>query len=283
MVPFPCYLKSSEMDISAIEFFVEENGTVLDLARFRRVLYSVDPPQKVIQPFLDLQNEDGGFPCGMAQGNSSAVHKTVTALMWLDELGQLASGTSQAAIAYLLSAQLEDGGWDEDPSLIQYGLPPWICPGTPETRGYLSANAAFWLAVAECDGHAAIGAALQYLVQGQDDTGVFYESFHGTWIATSVFMMAGPEYGTIVKLGLRALESKPLNQWEDSQIAWALECLGRAGAQKELPFVERCLDELMQRWTVKEGWCSEDGPAGNVGATIAVLKVLKNYEVLGYI
>ena len=50
------------MDIAESVSFVEENGTDLEKARIRYILYGVKPEPDVIQPFVELQNADGGFP-----------------------------------------------------------------------------------------------------------------------------------------------------------------------------------------------------------------------------
>ena len=50
------------MDISASLAFIEEHGSPLEKARCRHMLYGVQPEPEVTQPFIALQNDDGGFP-----------------------------------------------------------------------------------------------------------------------------------------------------------------------------------------------------------------------------
>ena len=38
-----------------------------------------------------------------------------------------------------------------------------------------------------------------------------------------------------LNLGIQALSEKPLAEWDDSQIAWALDCLSRGGLPKDSP------------------------------------------------
>ncbi len=57
----------------------------------------------------------------------------------------LESPTVDRVYAYFLAVQKEDGGWDEDPALAQYDLPPWITPGNLQTRLYLSLYVSYWL------------------------------------------------------------------------------------------------------------------------------------------
>jgi hypothetical protein len=103
---------------------------------------------------------------------------------------------------------------------------------------------------------------------------------HTTWIATGVFAMAGQEYAAVVSQGLRALTDQPFYQWEDSQIAWALDCLGTAGLTREHAFVKSGLAELLHRRAPDGSWISEDGEARDVVATIQVLRVLKHFGLL---
>jgi hypothetical protein len=81
-------------------------------------------------------------------------------------------------------------------------------------------------------------------------------------------------------MGLQALASTPLSEWDDSQIAWALDCLSRGGLPKKHPFVEACLNQLFHRQKADGSWASEDGEGSAVGATIQVLKVMKRYGLL---
>jgi squalene cyclase len=268
------------MDITKSIVFIEERGSDLEKARIRQILYRQKPEADVIRRFTQLQNDDGGFPYDMVQGNLSAVDNTLVALWWMDELGILKSPKADRAVGYLLAVQRDDGNWDEDPSIAQYDLPPWISPGDLRTRLYLSSYAAYWLAVKGYGSHTAFKNAMEFLLKHQDDTGNFRGYLHTTWIATSAFLMAGPQYSEVGKRGLQALVNKSLAEWEASQIAWALDCLGKAGLQESHPFVEKCLAELLSRRRSDGSWSSEDGEAFAVGATIGVLKVLKLYGLL---
>lgn len=265
------------MDITKSVVFIEEKGTELEKARVKHILYGQEPERDVIWQFTGLQNNDGGFPFDMVQGNLSTVDNTLVALSWMDELGLLKSSSADKAIGYLVMMQKDDGGWDEDLSIMQYALPPWISPGDLRTRLYLSAYAAYWLAVRGSVTHPAFQKALEFLLQHQDECGRFRGYLHTTWIATSVFLMAGSQYSEVVEKGLQALEKKPLVEWEASQIAWALDCLGKAGLQGNHPFIKECLAELINRQRPNGSWSSEDGEAFAVGATIGALKVLKLY------
>src|SRR4030042_136242 len=119
--------------------FIGEKGSDLEKARINCILNGANPKREVILGFINLQNEDGGFPFGMVKGNLSTINETTVALWWMEELDILSSPNARQAFDYLMATQLEDGGWDEDPQQAQYDLPAWIQIGDLKTRLYLSA------------------------------------------------------------------------------------------------------------------------------------------------
>ncbi|MBE0432271.1 terpene cyclase/mutase family protein [candidate division WOR-3 bacterium] len=265
------------MDIAKALSFIDEHGSNLEKARMKWIVYQAQPEPAVIRPFVQLQNEDGGYPCAMTKGNLSSIDNTLVALWWLDEIGMKESSAADKAFGYLLAVQKNDGGWDEAPSIAQHELPPWIIPGDLRTKLYLSSYSAYFLAARGYVNRPAFHKALDFLLKHQDRTGKFYGYLHNTWIATSVFAMAGDPYAGVVKRGLGFLMDRPLSEWADSQIAWALDCLASAGLPKEHAFVERSLAELIRRQQADGTWISEDGAEHDVGATIAAVKALKHY------
>jgi squalene cyclase len=260
--------------------FIGEKGSTLEKARFNCILHGIHPQKDVIQGFIMFQNTDGGFPFGMIKGNLSTINETTVALWWMEELDLLTSPTANQVFTYLLATQQEDGGWDEDSKLAQYDLPPWIQVGDLKTRLYLSAYVTYWLAVGGYQSLPAFRKAIHFLIRHQDQSGKIYGYLHSTWIATGVFLMAGGHYAKVAALGIQALEDRPLIKWDDSHIAWALDCLSRGGLPKNHPFIDGCLNELFSRQKADGSWASEDGDDFAVGATIQVLKVLKRYSLL---
>ena len=268
------------MDIKKSIAIIETRGSELEKARLHCVLHGTSPQPGLAKSLYTLQNSDGGFPFGMHAGNLSSLNETTVALWWLEELDLLSSPTANQAFDFLLRTQQADGGWDEEPCLAQYELPPWIQLGDLRTRLYLSAYATYGLAVGCRTSLPAFRKALLFLIRNQDETGKFFGYLHTTWIATGVFLMAGKNYLAIADNGVRALSAQPLAEWEDSQLAWALDCLSKGGLTKYDPFVKRCLDELLRRQKANGSWASEDGEDSAVGATLQAVKVLKRYGLI---
>jgi hypothetical protein len=268
------------MDAAEATSFIEGKGTELEKARLKWVLYGEKPDPAVVRPFLELQNADGGFPFRLESGLPSALNHTQGALLRMDELGMLGSSPAKGAFTYILNTQEDDGGWDENARLAEYSTPPWGAPGERQARVYLSSQSAFWLGAGVYRDHPAFQKALDYLISHQEESGRFLGFLHSTWIASSVFLMAGDQHLEVADKGLEALMAVPLSEWVDSQIAWALGCLGKAGLSKTHPFVKRCLDALVHRFQGGGEWASEEGEPQRVGATIQVLNALNHYDML---
>jgi hypothetical protein len=268
------------MELTKSIHYIEENGSDLEKARLHQILYDMKPESEVVRPFVELQNRDGGFPLNKVKGVRSTVNDTLNALWWMEELGMLGSPAADQAMDYLFEAQQEDGGWDEDPGLAQDDLPPWILPGDPRTRLYLTAYAAYWLTLKGYGSFPAFQNAILFIYEHLNERDGFRGFLHTTWIAASVFFMAGYPYGEAARAGLQILIDKPFSEWADSQIAWALDCLGKAGLSQEEPFIDIGIKELPRRHSSDGSWSSEDGAAFAVSATISALKVLKHFGCL---
>jgi hypothetical protein len=263
--------------------FIGEKGSNLEKARINCILHGTNPQEDVIQGLIQIQNDDGGFPFGMKKGNFSSLNDTTVALWWMEELSLFSTLSAERVFSYLQTTQQQDGGWDEDPRIAQYDLPPWIQVGDLKTRLYLSAYVTYWLAVGGHQTWPAFRKAIHFLLRHQEPTGKIFGYLHNTWITVGVFLLVGERYAKVAHQGIQALEEKPLAEWEDSQIAWALDCLSRGGLLKSHPFIAGCLEELYHRQKEDGSWASEDGEGFAVGATIQVLKVLRRYGLLSSI
>jgi squalene cyclase len=297
------------VDLTAAIAYVTEHGTVLEKARLLRLLLGVEPGREAYQKLLDSQNPDGGFPSRPRPGSQSAVDSTLTALWQFDELGLDDHPAAGRALRFLLAMQQPDGGWDENPALPAHDLPPWIVRGETSTRLYLTTYAAYWLGLFGYAQDDPFRRAAAFIAARQAPTGRIPGYLHNNWLGTSVFLLAGPShpgYAQYAQKGLEFIASLPLSAaanpdpgataghagfgatadadlsvgaatWEDSQIAWAIDCLTRAGIPPQHPWLAAALAELVRRQAADGSWASADGPAFAASATVSALKVLKQH------
>ena len=267
------------VDLTAAIAFVTDHGTVLEKARLLRLLLAVEPGRESYQKLLDSQNADGGFPSRPRPGSHSAVDSTLTALWQFDELGMVAHPAATRALAFLLAMQQPDGGWDENPNLPAHDLPPWIVRGELGTRLYLTTYAAYWLGLFGYAQEPPFKTALAYISAHQEASGELPGYLHSNWLGIAAFRMSSG-YTQNAERGLEYLASLPFSQWDDSQIAWAIDCLTRAGLPSSHPWMQAALPELVRRQGADGSWASEDGPAFAASATVSAIKVLKRHRLV---
>ncbi len=268
------------MNADNSQSFVAANGTDLEKARLQTILFGSDPDPEVLNSFTRLQNEDGGFPCGLQAGKPSSLERTHLALWWLEELGRFPSTEVDRAIDFIVYNQVDDGSWDENLAVPRQCLPPWIIPGDLLTRLYLTAYSAYWLGVAGHQEHPAFPKGLDFLLDYQDDTGEFDGYLNTTWLATSALLMAGDQYAVRAKRGMLALIDRPLSEYEASQLAWLLNCLNTAGISRGHHVATHFLIKLRQLRRQDGSWASEDGDTHAVDSTIESLRVFKRFGLL---
>src|SRR5258705_3551061 len=136
------------VDIDAAIGFIVARGDAVDRARLSHVRTGTSPAADVFDHVERGQNDAGGWP---AQPDEVAsIDATCFRLAELEDLSGLTRLSAVLALRWLAARQRLDGCWDEDPALAG-SAPPWATPGDPEARFYLTATAAFWLAVAAAD------------------------------------------------------------------------------------------------------------------------------------
>ena len=268
------------MNADISQSFIAKNGTDLENARLQYILYESVPNPDVLNSFTRLQNEDGGFPCGLQVGSPSSLERTHLSLWWLEELGTLNSIEVDSAIEFLVRKQRDDGSWDENLALPRQCLPPWIIPGDLLTILYLTAYSAYWLGVSGRREHPAFQEALDYLIEYQDDTSEYLSYLYTTWLATSAFIMACDQYSSTANRGMLALMDRPLSEYEASQLTWLLNCFSTAGMSRGHHVATHFLIKLRQMRRPDGSWASEDGDIHAVDSTIESLRALKCYGIL---
>lgn len=86
-----------EMVINRSVEYINRRGSGLEKARLHRILYGTSSEFDAIQEFVQHQNADGGFPCGMVGGNLITINDTTVALRRLEELDMLVSEQAEKA------------------------------------------------------------------------------------------------------------------------------------------------------------------------------------------
>ncbi len=257
--------------------YILQQADGLQRARLSALLHGRADDDRSALSFLNLQNADGSFPAMRVSGQRGTINNTIDALWWLEELGRLDSSAARSACAWLIDHQEGNGSWDEAVS-PGISFPPWIEPGEPGTITYLTAYSAYWLARCGLRNHTAFQRSLGFLQRLQQENGCIAGPLHATWLAAAVFLLAGARYAEIAGRSLACLLARPLKQWEDSQLAWALNCLGSAGLPGSHPFVSGSLDELNRRQAADGSWRSEDGPQFGVEATLGALRAFELFR-----
>lgn len=274
------------VDLGAAIAFVTEHGTILEKARMLWLLMGVEPARESYQKLIESQNPDGGFPSRPKPGSLSAVDSTLTALWQFDELNLTAHPAAARALDFLRAMQQPDGGWDENPALPAHDLPPWIVRGDPGTRLYLTTYAAYWLGLLADPRQPPFEHAVAFISRHQDDFGRLPGYLHSNWLGTSAFLLVPTDefqlngYAQSIENGLRYLDALPFEDWDDSQIAWAVDCLTRAGLPETHLWLQKALPELVRRQAADGSWSSEDGPAFAASATVSAIKVLKRHGLV---
>ncbi|MCI0689698.1 MAG: hypothetical protein L0Y54_21050, partial [Sporichthyaceae bacterium] len=134
------------VDIDAAIGFVVARGDAVDRARLSHLRTGVPPAAEIFENVDRGQTETGGWPA-QPDDPVASIDATCFRLAELDGLSGLTRPSAVRALRWLAARQRLDGCWDEDRALAS-SAPPWARPGDPEARFYLTATAAFWLAVA---------------------------------------------------------------------------------------------------------------------------------------
>lgn len=172
--------------------YIQGNGEPFDLARFSALLPAairkIDPAAIAIPPRPQPpQNSDGGWPAPWSEGASS-LDATCRLLDLLSDFGAAPPAVDiPAAIAFLVSTQLDDGTWREGPS---HRTPDALMPGSAAARVYLTGNCARTLIV--CHGpQPAIEQAAQALEWSLDPHGRLPGPLVAHWLGARVLRAAG--------------------------------------------------------------------------------------------
>src|SRR5689334_4321408 len=134
------------VDLDAAIGYVVAHGDAVDRARLSWLCSGTTPPVDVLDKAELGQARKGGWPA-LWNSHTASIDATCFRLAELDDLGALDRPAARQAVEWLAGRQRPDGTWEEDESLA-HTAPPWAQPGDPEARLFLTASAAFRIAVA---------------------------------------------------------------------------------------------------------------------------------------
>lgn len=257
------------MNLDLAARFVRSNGGELQRARLDYILHQNPAPPGEIAILLKFQLADGSFTRPRPANLAGSINETLNALWRMEELGLLRSVASELACHYLISRQNKDGSWQEDPG---NATPLQSYTQDPLFGCYLSAYSAYYLVLSGFGTAPVFEKAARYLAGIQEPAGNFAGFLHTTWLACSALMLINGYNDKRAKKGLLYLKNLGFEDWESSQVAWALSCLGNAGITEKHPFITNGLEELEARQLEDGSWSSEDGEGFEVEATLAAIK-----------
>jgi hypothetical protein len=271
------------VDIDAAIGFVVARGDAVDRARLSWLRSGTAPADDVFGNVEGGQTADGGWSAHYDAAVAS-IDATCFRLAEIDDLNGLNRPAAARALDWLARRQRLDGCWEEDQAL-QATAPAWARPGDPEARFYLTANAAFWLAIASADASAADGSgggatpryetalnrAAQAIRDALDDNGTWPGFLISGWLAGAVLHRTEWYYESaliMVVLGER------VGTMSASDAAWMLAALRRAGVSTEDAVLQAARDRLGETQRSDGAWPSDDAPPFDVHTTLTALRGL---------
>jgi hypothetical protein len=200
----------------------------------------------------------------------------------MDDLSALGRPAAQRALRWLAARQRPDGYWDEDPSLAD-SAPPWATPGDPESRFYLTASAAFWLAIAAADAQLAdpdipspyertLDRAAAALGDQVDPAGGWPGFLIAGWLAGSALHRHGDFYEA-ARMFMALRDRVPTMSAADA--AWLIVAVVRAGVSPDDELVLAAQQRLAATQRHDGAWASDDDESFNVQTTLTALRALR--------
>jgi hypothetical protein len=275
------------VDVEAAIGYVVAHGDVVDRARLSWLCSGTAAPQDVLDKAELGQARKGGWPA-LWNGPIASIDATCFRLAEIDDLGALDRPAAQEAIGWLAGRQRPDGTWQEDDSLAA-AAPPWARPGDPEAQLFLTANAAFWLAVggpvAEAGRHAygppqpeeniyaaeVARAAEAFRASLRPDTS--WPSFlPAGWLGAAVLYRLGWFYEAAQ---IRVLLAERVPTMTPGDCAWMASALRRVGVPLDDWLLVAAARRLGETQRSDGGWPSDDGDVFDVHTTLAAIRAVR--------
>jgi len=296
------------VDIDAAIGFVVARGDAVDRARLSQLRTGAAPGEDVFDQIERGQTAAGGWPAKPDEPVAS-VDATCFRLSELDDLAGLHRPAAARALRWLAARQRPDGCWEEDGALAD-SAPPWAAPGDRDARFYLTACAAFWLAVAVKDAREAGAAshgspplhgsaepspygsaepslyddaelslfgdaverAAAAIREQIDDSGVWPGFLMSGWLAGAVLHRTGWFYEAARIFVLLAERVRTMSAADAASLVAALR---RAGLGSDDALLVAARERLSQTQRPDGSWPSDDDPSFDVHTTLTALRALR--------
>ena len=257
------------VDIDAAIGYVVARGDAVDRARLSFLRTGMAPSEEIIHHVEVGQTAAGGWPAQWG-GDVPSVDATCFRLAELDDLNALGRPVATRALDWLVGRQRLDGFWEEDAALAE-AAPPWARPGDPEARFYLTASAAFWLAVASTERYeVALTRAAQALRDALDD-GTWPGFLVSGWLAGAVLHVTEYFYEAARIFLLLGQRVATMSAADTASMTAALR---RVGVAADDPLMVAARQRLSQMQRPDGGWPSDDSTF-DVQVTLNALRALR--------
>jgi hypothetical protein len=261
------------VDIDAAVGFVVARGDTVDRARLAYIRTGTFPAQEIYANIESRQAASGGWPA-QYDDKVASVDATCFRLAELDDLAGLGRPSARRALEWLAKRQRLDGCWEEDPAL-HASAPAWAKPGDPEARFYLTANAAYWLAVGWAEDVSyddQLTRAAQAIRDSLEENGTWPGFLVSGWLAAAVLHKTEWFYES-ARMFVVLAERVPTMSAAD--IAWMAAALRRAGVGTEDALLVAARNRLTATQRSDGAWPSDDGAAFDVHTTLTALRACR--------
>jgi hypothetical protein len=257
------------VDLDAAIGFVVAKGDPVDRARLSHLRTGNVPGEELLHGCEAGQTLVGGWPA-FYSGRTPSIDATCFRLALLDDLGALGRQPARSALHWLASRQRPEGTWQEDESLAA-DAPPWARPGDPEATLYLTANAAFWLAVSG-DYRDNAQRAAEVIRDSLSPDGTWPSYLVTGWLGAAVLHRQEMFYDAA---RMQVVLTDRMAELSASDAAWLAASLRRVGVSTDDWTLTAARRRLAETQRSDGGWTSDDGEAFDVNVTLQSIRACR--------
>jgi hypothetical protein len=273
------------VDIDGAIGFVVARGDAVDRARLSWLRAGIAPSEDILGHVEMGLIGTGGWSAHW-ESDVASIDATCFRLRELDDLGGLTRTPARRSIDWLANRQRPDGTWEEDVKLASVA-PDWAKPGDPEARFFLTASAAFWLAVAAADaGDVGAGFAgsqeplysevrgrgAQALLDQVGSDGTWPGYLVSGWLAAAVLHHSGWFYEAARMFVILRERVRDMTAADTASMAASLR---RVGVSAEDPLLAAARQRLAETQRSDGAWPSDDATAFDVHTTLIGIRAIR--------